>query len=486
MDTQQALVSASLSQSTGVQEILKQYQDVQSQLAVALTRYREGHPTVSRLQRQEAALRALLQQRIGGIIRKQQPISDGDLQVGQTQAQLIENLSNAEVQQIGLRNQLNTLISAQTAYRTRASSLPRLQQQQAELERRLKAAQSTYETLLGRLQEIRVAENQNVGNARVISEATPPTKPASSKKLLYLVAGTVAGALLGTATAFGLELVDQSVKTLKEARELLKYPLLGVIPLFNKVEQRAGEGEDSTTPPIFARDLPRSSIYGSYQMLQANLKFLTSRPLQAITVTSSVPKEGKSTVAANLAATMAQMGRRVLLVDADLRQPYQHHVWNLTNLSGLSNVIVGQTELEAAVLTAGVIPPNPIALLDSQRMVDLIETFNSIYDFVIFDTPPLAGTADAVILGKLMDGVLLVVRPGVVNSTNATAAREYLTQSGQNVLGLVVNGVVVKSEPDSYFYHTRETKTRMGQPISSSKLMPVSTSLNKTDTETRC
>jgi len=201
-------------------------------------------------------------------------------------------------------------------------------------------------------------------------------------------------------------------------------------------------------------------------MLQANLRFLSSdKEIKAIVVTSSVPQEGKSEVSANLAVAMAQVGRRVLLVDADMRRPSQHHIWKLTNSSGLSNILVGDTDFNLAVqevmpkldvLTSGIIPPNPVALLDSKRMASLIETFSKNYDFVIVDTSPLAGVADAPILGKMADGILLVVRPRVVDYPKAKAAKEFLLSSGQKVLGLVANGVTPKNEPDSYFYYTDE------------------------------
>jgi capsular exopolysaccharide synthesis family protein len=275
------------------------------------------------------------------------------------------------------------------------------------------------------------------------------------------------GILLGIATAFGLDLIDRSVKTVKEAKELFGYTLIGVIPALGKSGKTSRQGSlEQTVPKVFARDLPHSPINEAYQMLQANLKFLSSdKELKAIVVTSSVPREGKSEVSANLAAAMVQVGRRVLLVDADMRHPSQHHIWELTNSVGLSNILVGEAELNAAlqevmpgldVLTAGVIPPNPVALLDSKRMASLIETFSKKYDFVIVDTPPLAGIADAPILGKMADGILLVVRPRVVDSANAKAAKEFLARSGQNVLGLVANGVSIKNEPDSYFYYTKE------------------------------
>jgi capsular exopolysaccharide synthesis family protein len=202
-----------------------------------------------------------------------------------------------------------------------------------------------------------------------------------------------------------------------------------------------------------------------YRMLQANLKFLSSdKTLKVIVVTSSVSKEGKSTVSANLAAAIAQLGRRVLLVDADMYHPSQHHLWELTNAAGLSDVIVHQADFRAVVegvmanldvLPTGVIPPNPLALLDSKRMASLVEYFSENYDFVIIDAPPLVIAADALTLGKMTDGVLFVARPEVVERGSAAAAKESLERSGQNVLGLVINGVILENESDSYFYYKK-------------------------------
>jgi capsular exopolysaccharide synthesis family protein len=387
---------------------------------------------------------------------------------------LTADFVQSEVQRSGLANQLDDLYKTRAAFKNRSNILPKLEQTQRELERRVQASQSTYETLLNKLQEARVAENQDVGNARIISRAQVPDKKAGPSKKKYLATGGLGGILLGIATAFLLDLIDKSVKNVKEAKELFGYTLLGVIPALGKSGKpsvHSGKLEQSV-PRIFSRDLPHSPINEAYQMLQANLKFLSSdKELRAIVVTSSVPKEGKSEVSANLAVTMAQVGRRVLLVDADMRHPSQHHIWGLTNLIGLSNILVGEAEFKVAVrevmsrldvLPSGVIPPNSVGLLDSKRMASLIETFSKNYDFVIFDTPPLAGLADAPILGKMADGILLVVRPKVVDSASANAAKEFLVRSGQNVLGLVANGVIIKNEPDSYFYYTKEDYTKQG------------------------
>ncbi|MBD2603160.1 polysaccharide biosynthesis tyrosine autokinase [Scytonema hofmannii FACHB-248] len=467
VDSQQGVIASELSQAPGVQKVLAQLQEAESQLTLERTRFQAGHPTVTNLEEKVAALRSLLQERTGQVAGEAQ-VTQGSLQIGQLRQGLIADITRAEAQRVGLERQIVTLSQQVNTYRQRASYLPRLEQFQRELERKLKAAQTTYEILLTKLQEISVAENQKIPNARVISYALIPDKPEGPRKLLFIVGGGAAGLFLGIITAFSLDLMDRSVKTVKEAKEVMRYTLLGIIPglSINGKNHYSATGLNKSLPRIIGRDIPHFPFGDAYQILQANLKFLCSdKPLKSIVVSSSVAKEGKSEVAANLAVAMAQLGRRVLLVDADMRHPIQHHIWELTNAVGLSNIIVDQVSLNAAVqevlpnlyvLSSGVLPPNPMALLDSQRMAILLNSFARDYDFVIFDTPALSGTADAAVLSNLTDGILLVVRPGVVNLDSANAAKEFLTQSGQKVLGIVINGVNVKREPDSYFYYTKD------------------------------
>lgn len=469
IDSQQGVTFTSLSQTPGIQQVLTQLQETQSQLAVERTRLQPEHPIIINLEEKVAALNSLLQQRLKQAVGSDRQIPTLNLQTGELRQKLLEDYARSEAERVGLEKKIITLSSKRSAYKQRANVLPKLEQNQRQLERKIKAAQTTYETLLTRLQEIQVAENQNVGNARIISPALIPDKPAGSRKILIITGGGVLGILLGVIAAFTLDLIDSSVKTVKEARELFKYTLLGVIPSISSNSKKSSflRGVDQPIPRVIGTDIPQFPVGDAYQMLQANLKFLSSdNELKAIVVTSSVAKEGKSEVAVNLGVAMAQVGRRVLLVDADMRHPVQHHVWGMTNAVGLSNVIVDELPIDIAVqeaipnlyvLSSGVVPPNPVALLDSRRMAALVNTFVKDYDFVIFDTPPLAGTADAAVLGKLADGILLVVRPGVVDSASANAAKEFLTQSGQQVLGMVINAVNVKREPDSYFYYTKES-----------------------------
>lgn len=463
-NSQNSIAVNSLNQSAGVQKILDELQQVESQLAVEETRFVAGHPSVQALQNKRTALKSLLQERVAQSLGTQKQVSNGNLQIGESKQKLAEDFVKSEVDRLGLVSRLASLSNAESVNKQRFNILPKLKQRQRELERELEVAQSTYKTLLQKQQEVRVAANQSMGNARVIESALVPEKSSLKKPAIILVLGLMLSTLCSGATIITLEVRDKYIKTLKETKEVFDYIFLGAIPyLRSKATSRAKETE---IPELPVKDAPRSSISEAYRMLQANLKFLSSdKQLQVITVTSSVPGEGKSTVSANLAVAKAELGHRVLLVDGDMRRPMQHHIWGLTNAEGLSDAIVGQVELDAAVkkvmpnldvLTAGVIPPSPLALLDSKRMASLIANFSQTYDFVIFDAPPLVVAADALTLGKMTDGILLVARPGVVDEGSAATAKDSLERSEQKVLGLVVNGVIPENESDSYFYFSKE------------------------------
>ncbi len=470
MNSQQAVMMTSLSQTSGVQDILKEIQELESQLTARRTVLQDNHPQIIDLQYKLQSLNELLKQRVKNVVGTTTSQLNNNFQLGELQQQLSARLVELESNRLGLSSQITTLSSLQTAYKQRLNNLPRLEQQQRQLERKVQAAQSTYSLLLQKLQESRIAENQNLGNASMISEAEVPEESISSPMFLYLSTGLLAS-LTALATVYVLEKIDKSIKNVDQAKELLKFTLLGIIPDFNKSQKslRSHEDLELYSKRLVVRDMPRSHINEAYRMLRANLKFTSAdKELKVIVVTSSVPREGKSTVAANLAVTMAQMERKVLLIDADMRRPVQHKIWELINNQGLSNLIVGQGEIRTAikpvmdnlyVLTSGVTPPNPGSLLDSKKMAALIKTLSVYYDFIIIDAPSLNVAADAATLGQMADGVLFVVRPGVADSVSASIAKELLEKSGQNVLGQVVNGVITQTERYSYYYSTEVANT---------------------------
>jgi len=484
MNPQQALAASTLSQSSTVQEALKEYKQIERQLAIEQNRYVETSPIITRLQTNKATMKALLDKQIQQVLGGQQPLQNQSLQIGDVKPKLIEEFIKVDVERQGLAERVTLLSNALAGYKQRVKVLPKLEKEKRELERKLQEAEADYQELQKKLQEIRITENQQVGNARIIQKPSVPEEPMSSRKSLLLVSGTLLGTLLALAAALVLESQDKSVKTIEEARELFGLTLLGVIPFQRKSDKNtrrnswrlksASQDLELSPRPIVVRDTPHTSSSAAYRMLQANLRFLSSdKELKVIVVSSSLPQEGKSTVSANLAVAIAQLGRKVLLVDADMHCPVQHRIWELPNLVGLSNVIVGQAELKSAiakvmdnldVLTCGVIPPNPMALLDSQRITLLIKQFSASYDAVIIDTPAVNVAADALILGNKADGILLVVRPGVLNSGTVAFAKELLKKSSQHVLGIVVNGVSLKNEPHSHYYFTNESYAQEQSP----------------------
>ncbi|MDP5337682.1 MAG: polysaccharide biosynthesis tyrosine autokinase [Nodularia sp. (in: cyanobacteria)] len=460
LNTQQATALSTLSQSRAVQQVLSEYQKVQDQLAVERSRLTEEHPVVVNLLSKEAALKVQLEGRVTQTLGNSQPIPDQDLQIGELKQALTANLVQVEVERLGLENQVEVLTQAFTSDQARLRSLPRLEQQQLQLQRQLQVARVTYEQMLRRLQEVQLLENQDVGNARIISEALLPEKSVSPRIRLNLALGGFLGFFLAFGSALLLDAVDKSVKTVDEAEKLLGYPLLGKVPKL---------ALDEMTSELPLLDNPYSSVNTAFEMLQINLGFTVSdKKLKVIVVSSCLPGEGKSFITANLAVATAQMGQRVLLIDADMRRPRQQEVWKVRNLMGLSNILVGQASLSQScheplvnlhLLTAGTIPPNPAALLDSERMHELVQQAAQDYDCVIIDTPPLTFIADASIIGKLADGILLVSRPGVVNSDAIKTTKTLLENSRLSVLGMVVNGV---SGNSSYYYSNYNYQQKNG------------------------
>lgn len=209
-------------------------------------------------------------------------------------------------------------------------------------------------------------------------------------------------------------------------------------------------------------DDPKSPISEEYRMLRTNIEFsLVDKEKKVIMITSSMPSEGKSTTAVNLAVTLQQLGKKVIVIDCDQRKPTIHKKFAITNTKGLSDYLAKNYNIEDVikksfiegldVLTTGTIPPNPSELLSSQRMKNCIPQLQEIYDYVILDTPPIGLVTDAQILSKYVDGVLLVVASNEVERNNIIKAKKTLEEMDANIIGVVLNKVELSSRDQHYY-----------------------------------
>ncbi|MDF2882788.1 MAG: capsular exopolysaccharide family protein [Clostridiaceae bacterium] len=226
---------------------------------------------------------------------------------------------------------------------------------------------------------------------------------------------------------------------------------------------------------IITIDDPNSPAAEKYKMLRTNLQFYSiDSILQTIMITSAGPGEGKSTVSANLASVMAQSGKKTLLIDCDFRKPMEHKLFGLSNMGGLSNVLVEEINIYRAIqqsklenlfiLTSGVRPPNPSELLASDKMNNLIISLRKTFDYIIFDTPPVAVVTDAQLMSRMADGCVLVISSGETGKEEAVKAKELLQKVNAKIIGVVLNKVKVtlknKDAYYKYYYNTQGPKKK--------------------------
>lgn len=455
MSAEQAKVINTLSQSAGLQKALTDLQTVEGKLAAERSRFQDNAPIVDDLKNEKVYLQSVLKNRVKQALKGKQQSLDANLQIGLLQQKLTENFVATEIERLVLTNQIAALSKVYDNYQQRSKIIPQLQKQQRQLERDVVVAQDNYQNLLKKLEEVRINENQRIGNVQVLDAAQVLDKPVSPRKTFNLTVGATIGGIIAVLTTMILDSRDKSLKTIREARELLGYNVLGVIPSFDsfpKLEpiDTVDELPDLALLKIPFKCKPGSTLDEIYGKLYTNLKFFSADRARIITITSTVPKEGKSTISINLALMLSQLGFTALLVDTDMRNPTQHQLWGVENELGLSDAIAGTQEAEAIItnvkknlylLPAGNAKENPLALVNSKRMNDLVKELARSYDFVLFDTPPLNEAADARIIGSITDGILMVVQPQLVDVDRATATKELLQQYGHKVLGMIVNGV---------------------------------------------
>jgi len=326
---------------------------------------------------------------------------------------------------------------------------------------------------LTKLKEAGIAEGLKSSNLRVVDPAMIPSYPARPAKARNIALAFLVGLVGGIGLALLREYLDNTVKTPDDIETLTRLPSLAVVPAFGESgshKRRMGifggastNGHDKRIE-LVAQHLPKSQMSEAFRALRtAILLSQPDHPPQVILVTSALPREGKTTAAANLAVTLAQLGDKTVLVDADLRKPGIGRLLNLGpgKYAGLSSYLAGVSTLDLvtvphpaipnlAAIPTGPLPPNPADLLSSHKLADAIAELRTKYKFVVIDSPPIMAATDAVILSVQADGVLLVVRSGETPKEAFTRTRDLLTSVKSRLLGVVLNAVDA-SAPDYYY-----------------------------------
>jgi succinoglycan biosynthesis transport protein ExoP len=309
----------------------------------------------------------------------------------------------------------------------------------------LRIAEALRATLAAKLEQLRINQELATGSASVLASAVVDPNPVSPNHTRDGALGLAIGLLVGLATVFLTEQLDTKIRTPQEAVDLYGAPVIGSIP--------AESLKKNGTSRLTVVHRPASSAAEAYRGLRIGLDFINFKhEVKTLLVTSAVPSEGKSTVAANLAVALAQAGKTVVLLGCDFHRPTTGALFDLKGDIGLSEVLSGAHGIGDAlqgvpgigrlsVVIAGQTPPNPSELLGSSRMEALINNLRETVDWIILDAPPVLATADAASVVRLADGVLIVTRSGVTTREDTRAARDQLANIGARVLGLVVWGM---------------------------------------------
>jgi len=469
LSPQQAVFAARLNQSGRYQAVLNEIQKTELAIEQQRIRFKDNtlnmQPLLDQRQRQLKQLQLEASRLGGGSSSGERLLSTGQLGgLDQTLiAQFVEvqgNLRTAQARYL-------SLLSSEQRIRADLQRFPQLLARYERLKPDIESNRATLGQLLKAQQDLGLELARGGFAWQVVEQAQigAKTGPDLQKNLML---GLVVGILLGGVAAVSREAIDDSVHSSDELKQQTSVPLLGVIPelslgaMSGKPSLRLSGQSQALLPPI-AQITKWKPFRESLDLLYQNLQLINATAeLHSIVITSTLAGEGKSTLAVGLAISAARLHQRVLLIDADLRRPNLHKLLNLPNEQGLSTLLVSQSPIpqqietqdanlrgNISVLTAGPTPADPAKLLSSQRMKEIIATFEKTYDLVIVDAPPALGMVDAVLTASCCSGVLLVGRINQVTRPKLTQAIEMLSQL--NLVGVVANGVSSSTARETYY-----------------------------------
>ncbi|MEP7212230.1 MAG: polysaccharide biosynthesis tyrosine autokinase [Acidobacteriota bacterium] len=334
-----------------------------------------------------------------------------------------------------------------------------------------------------------VASQGSDNNISVAGFAIPPENAVAPRRLTTVMAAMLLSTLFGMGLALFLEYLDDTIRTTEEIESYLQLPALAAIPTVDLMPKRklllVGSNSEEQAENFSSSELlisadPRSSLAEAYRQLRTSILLSTAgHAPKSLLVTSSLPSEGKTTTATNTAISLAQTGAKVLIIDADMRRPRLHSVFNISNTEGLSTIlsseftdadilsVIKQEEgTKLHLLTSGPIPPNPAELIGSEQMANLLKSLAKHFTHVVVDSPPITSFTDGVLIASMVDGVILVVHSGKSSRQVVRRARQLLQDVGARIFGVVLNNVEASSQDNYYYqsyYNRDEYKSRDDQ-----------------------
>lgn len=314
-------------------------------------------------------------------------------------------------------------------------------------------------------------------NISVAEIAIPPDVPVSPRRLTTVVAALFLSTLFGMGLALFLEYLDDTIRTTEEIENYLQLPALAAIPTIDSMPKRrlllvGANGEEATegTPEsqLLIHMDTRSALAEAFRQLRTSILLSTAgHAPKSLLITSSLPAEGKTTTAINTAISLAQTGAKVLIIDADMRRPRLHSVFNLSNAAGLSSLLAAELSEQEVLdviqfdeganlhlLPSGPIPPNPAELVGSEQMSNLLKTLYGKFTHVVVDSPPIASFTDGVLIASMVDGVILVVHAGKSSRQVVRRSKQLLNDIGAKIFGVVLNNANLKSQDNYYYYQS--------------------------------
>lgn len=368
-------------------------------------------------------------------------------QVEQVVAAIERNYRLAVANESSLRGSVNQ-------NRAQIQDISRKEFQLREYQREVETNRALYDTFLTRLKETAATSDLETVNARVVDKATVPTGPIKPKKELIVLLATFLALLVGVGLSLLLEMLNNTFKSTDDVENKLNLPVLGILPLVHKKQRKE-------VAHLFESDSNKAFSESIRTIRTSMVLSALDKPHKVTVVTSSVPGEGKSTVAANLAMALGQM-EKVLLIDADMRRPTLAKNFDFAvGTPGLANLIAGTAELEESIqhkhgidmLSAGAVPPNPLELLSSPRFTELVERLKTQYDRIVIDSPPTQAVSDALMLGTLANALIYVIKSDDTAIPLAVKGVGQLLQSNAPVTGVVLNQVdMQKAKKHGYNY----------------------------------